>query len=276
MGLLLSLAASAVSGLLRGAGARRDERRMRAAEKRSYGYKLGKLRAEAERYGFNPLTVLQETGAANYARRPLPVVQSGSIAADAFDAGYADFTASAALDREFKESVRQFEVMNSKLAGPSVPGTFASGPTSQQTQADPWSRVQRDDWMGVAPPQYGTPAYAQWAMTKVPVLTDTGFKEVRQAYLYERGWQPWSYITPQEYTDLMGDVAGEAAALTDQAQLLTFGGSMEGDPVRYGYHTLSTPPFVQPRRPGQNRSGGSTAFPPPPGGPQTPWLFSWW
>jgi len=60
--------------------ARDDEARMASAHKAGTGYDLVKLRNEAIAAGFNPLTVLENTGAANYANTPGPVVSSPFVA----------------------------------------------------------------------------------------------------------------------------------------------------------------------------------------------------
>lgn len=54
--------------------AREDEARLQKAHKEGIGYDLEKLRDEAVEAGFNPLSVLQTTGAANYATTPVPVL----------------------------------------------------------------------------------------------------------------------------------------------------------------------------------------------------------
>lgn len=54
--------------------ARADEARMAEAHRAGIGYDLARLRSEASAAGFNPLTVLQATGAANYAVTPVPTL----------------------------------------------------------------------------------------------------------------------------------------------------------------------------------------------------------
>lgn len=54
--------------------ARSDEARMVAAHRDAVGYDFGRLVKEAKEAGFNPLTALAATGAANYARTPAPVI----------------------------------------------------------------------------------------------------------------------------------------------------------------------------------------------------------
>lgn len=59
--------------------AREDEARMAENHAKAVGYDLARLREEATAAGFNPLTVLQMTGAANYANTAPPVVTSPFI-----------------------------------------------------------------------------------------------------------------------------------------------------------------------------------------------------
>lgn len=61
-------------GLMQG-----DEARARESHRAGIGYDLQRLRDEAKAAGFNPLTVLQNTGAANYAITPEPVLTSPFI-----------------------------------------------------------------------------------------------------------------------------------------------------------------------------------------------------
>lgn len=60
--------------------ARSDEARMVAAHREAVGYDLGRLVADAQAAGFNPLTVLGATGGAAYAREAAPVVTTPFVA----------------------------------------------------------------------------------------------------------------------------------------------------------------------------------------------------
>lgn len=59
--------------------AREDEARLVAQHEKSGGYNLAKLRDEATAAGFNPLTVLQATGAAGYANTAPGIISSPFI-----------------------------------------------------------------------------------------------------------------------------------------------------------------------------------------------------
>ena len=62
--------------------ARSDEARALAAHREAVGYDFGRLVADAQAAGLNPLTVLSATGGANHARTAAPIIETPFIGRD--------------------------------------------------------------------------------------------------------------------------------------------------------------------------------------------------
>lgn len=206
---LLGLAAQAAGALIKGLSDRHDARQARRQAKRAVGYDLPKLVHDAQVAGFNPLTVLNATGGANYARVPLPTVPSlgHGVSAALAQAG-ASFIDQGQFQRSLDENARQFnqsqynrlfEAQSYRV--PSANTHFGGG----DPNLDTWS-----GWRGAPRPEPMSAAYSSWGMTPVDMLRlDGSHTSIPQAAAYSLRLNPGEYINQDDYESIFGDSIAE-------------------------------------------------------------------
>lgn len=219
-----------------------DEARMREAWAEATGYDLEALRDEALRSGFNPLTILQATGAANYARTPAPVLTTPFVprsiplegdyvlqasqgvaqtagyvgdaisgAAQTFLSGY-QAAESLKLEREGLALEREIEQRRAEQTL-GLTRTASAAPVRQVvgTPFFDWG----DDWPELLS------AGMQGPEAPVAVQTMAGWHYINPAAARRLSLKSGDWLTAGDVSELLGDAVGE----TRNAGEAVFGGN---------------------------------------------------
>lgn len=215
---------ASVAGNLAGAAAgallsRYDEQRARAAARGAVGVNFARLRSDAIKGGFNPLTALMATGGSGYQREAMPTLGSASFLTDAIRGITSDF-----FDMKMSEADRlaQSEMMRSLGAGSEmVSGPARHGPANISRTGGPGVNVgdvvttteDASDWLN------NPPAMPEPIPGKVWVWDGAHWRSVLKSVADDLEVKPGDFVPPGTFQDEFNQVldagtAGEAG-ITD-------------------------------------------------------------
>lgn len=226
---------------------KRSEKNRKAEEQRlrdATGYDFVKLRDQAVAAGFNPLTVLQNTGGAGYDGRGAVVSRPYSpFIGDALASGVTTFFDVRESERRFDLDRKRDELLSRELD--KVGEAFAS---SRSPFGAPASVALSGGAVSVGdmPDLFRAP---QNGFSSVPLRSAAGDVFLDPGAAYRLGLRPGDWIMPQDYTALLGEGVGDYRGGVESV----VGSGPFNDPPKR--------PFVPTPAPVRNPfGGGSTAY----------------
>lgn len=186
---------------------KKDEARLRA----NSGYDLVKLREQATAAGFNPLTVLQATGAAGYdGRGAVMATPFQPFGRDALTGLGADIREREVADRNFALESRRLDLMEGELRSLGVAASSGGG--------SPFDRGPVESLYGTLPSVGASLPFRDLGMrngvesVRVASMSGDVFLDPRAAARLGIAGGEW--LTAEDMTTLLGDLVGELSNST--------------------------------------------------------------